>query len=563
MFYASIGKVRTTDSKYPYFMREFNCSKIRDVLIEEQLLKLGSAEECLYVYPYKALQSFLKLKKIDPGNGRDITIKRIIEYKFTNDVANTLGYLCYIPLETAKHLYEMYTVNDFYKMDFRSELREKSYERYKVYTKHDNKVTVSISKDGDMYVALIKKDNDITELRKYNDLVSKCCVNLYVENQFVKRFENINYIFFLPLIHVVIFVENSFLYVYQPFDFLNFNILPLYRHESLLWNVLEYNDFHQEKYKSKHSVLEKGYINYYVSSDNFTKLIMKEIFFKLGKRILINDIKTKIVDEEDDNYVIRVRDNDIEMRKFIIYLFKMNHLHFPTIMHTRIENIFTYMRYNLYIDVPIKQLLVQEYNAEHEYILPVIMELDKLGICTIDDFINASIEIYPLEVVLDGDYRWYTVPRGSFQKDIYYKELIGKEDQYKVIYDRCLLKLKELKLIPARWKNEFELYLSIRKIHKDAVYQYRDSWLGLQSLDIYIPSMNIGVEYQGKQHYEIVDYFGGEKGYKLRVHLDAKKRQLCQEKGVLLMEWPYTEEVTDKSVVCFLNNAKSEKEKLK
>ena len=38
--------------------------------------------------------------------------------------------------------------------------------------------------------------------------------------------------------------------------------------------------------------------------------------------------------------------------------------------------------------------------------------------------------------------------------------------------------------------------------------------LGLQEIDIYNEKYNIGIEYQGLQHFKAIDFFGGEKAFK-------------------------------------------------
>ena len=44
-----------------------------------------------------------------------------------------------------------------------------------------------------------------------------------------------------------------------------------------------------------------------------------------------------------------------------------------------------------------------------------------------------------------------------------------------------------------------------------------------QRFDIYIPSKKTGIEYQGLQHYQAVDFFGGDEGYKKNTEQDMKK----------------------------------------
>ena len=99
-----------------------------------------------------------------------------------------------------------------------------------------------------------------------------------------------------------------------------------------------------------------------------------------------------------------------------------------------------------------------------------------------------------------------------------------------------------------KWKSEQKMYALIVRYFSDAIYQYQDKWLGLQSLDVYIPSLKIAFEYQGEQHYAATDFFGGEEKFKIRQERDARKRKLCLENGVTLIEWRYDEEITKENL---------------
>ena len=113
-------------------------------------------------------------------------------------------------------------------------------------------------------------------------------------------------------------------------------------------------------------------------------------------------------------------------------------------------------------------------------------------------------------------------------------------DQFKNMFTNLMIE----GIVEPRWVNEFTLYLTALKYYPDAVYQYRDDWLGRQSLDIFIPSINTAIEYQGRQHYEPVDFFSGEEGFERQKQLDQQKRILCKQNEVRLIEWPYTLDVT-------------------
>ena len=79
------------------------------------------------------------------------------------------------------------------------------------------------------------------------------------------------------------------------------------------------------------------------------------------------------------------------------------------------------------------------------------------------------------------------------------------------------------------WKSEGELFNSIKLEfpNENIVQQGTPEWLGKQRFDIYFPERNIAIEYQGIQHYQPVEFFGGEEGFKKTQERD-KKREMCK-----------------------------------
>ena len=55
-------------------------------------------------------------------------------------------------------------------------------------------------------------------------------------------------------------------------------------------------------------------------------------------------------------------------------------------------------------------------------------------------------------------------------------------------------------------------------------------------LDCYNAEKGLAFEYNGAQHYEPVDFFGGEETYKKQLARDAHKRKRCKELGITLFE---------------------------
>lgn len=72
--------------------------------------------------------------------------------------------------------------------------------------------------------------------------------------------------------------------------------------------------------------------------------------------------------------------------------------------------------------------------------------------------------------------------------------------------------------------------------------QKRFEWLGTQSIDVFIPSVNIAIECQGQQHYKEVYYRSkkwtnvtAERNFAEIKERDSRKRQLCKENGIELI----------------------------
>lgn len=53
-------------------------------------------------------------------------------------------------------------------------------------------------------------------------------------------------------------------------------------------------------------------------------------------------------------------------------------------------------------------------------------------------------------------------------------------------------------------------------------------------LDIYLPKYNAAIECHGLQHFEPIDYFGGEDSLKLVQDRDKHKHDLCKSNNVKL-----------------------------
>lgn len=74
--------------------------------------------------------------------------------------------------------------------------------------------------------------------------------------------------------------------------------------------------------------------------------------------------------------------------------------------------------------------------------------------------------------------------------------------------------------------------------------------------DFYLLKYNLCVEYQGKQHYETVEFFGGEKEFEIRQKHDKIKRNFCKKNKIVLLEIKYSDNIESKLNEFFINHKK-------
>lgn len=109
------------------------------------------------------------------------------------------------------------------------------------------------------------------------------------------------------------------------------------------------------------------------------------------------------------------------------------------------------------------------------------------------------------------------------------------------------------------WVSEMELFNLVQSFFPDAQNHISPEWLKPQHLDVYVPTEKLAFEYQGQQHYEPVDFFGGQKSFEEIVKRDKRKRLKCKKNGVVLIYWRYDEAINKKVLKIKLKNFDHEK----
>lgn len=101
-----------------------------------------------------------------------------------------------------------------------------------------------------------------------------------------------------------------------------------------------------------------------------------------------------------------------------------------------------------------------------------------------------------------------------------------------------------------RWVNETLLfnYIDVIFPHFAVNREASPPWLSNQRLDIFIPEINLAIEYQGEQHFKPVDLFGGKEGLRRTRGRDKEKLAKCKNNKVDLVYFTYKDDLTEKLV---------------
>lgn len=99
-------------------------------------------------------------------------------------------------------------------------------------------------------------------------------------------------------------------------------------------------------------------------------------------------------------------------------------------------------------------------------------------------------------------------------------------------------------------------YLKVNNIKYASQYSFEDCcYVHKLRFDFIIfddENIKCAIEYNGKQHYQPIDFFGGENGFKLTQERDLIKTQYCKDNNIPLYVFPYT--LTNDQIIKQLSN---------
>lgn len=90
------------------------------------------------------------------------------------------------------------------------------------------------------------------------------------------------------------------------------------------------------------------------------------------------------------------------------------------------------------------------------------------------------------------------------------------------------------------YENRLYMFLTSFINEEDIIRQFKTDWLSKnKSLDFYIPKYSLGIEHQGAQHFESIDFLGGSEKYEKVKNLDTEKYNECCNNNVTILYFTY------------------------
>ncbi|RLZ09728.1 hypothetical protein [Faecalibacter macacae] len=206
----------------------------------------------------------------------------------------------------------------------------------------------------------------------------------------------------------------------------------------------------------------------------------------------------------------------------------------------------------LFDDNDIRRFYILDY-IENNVFLDNILELD------INDLLGIDIHTRYKNIEDEFDYNYPKNKHNETLNSFNLTQNVKKEFEQLFInnlkeIEKYLRNTKGFKDIGSYYKETIVYnFFKENLLGYNIISQYSPKWLGRQRFDVYIKELNIAIEYNGKQHYESISFFGGDEGLKQNQIRDLEKQKKCFENNCKLYIINYDEDLSLK-----LNNILTE-----
>lgn len=142
--------------------------------------------------------------------------------------------------------------------------------------------------------------------------------------------------------------------------------------------------------------------------------------------------------------------------------------------------------------------------------------------------------------------------KGEVEKALEIKSKLDKQRRrvWNVIENEVRFKFGHKKIGEA-WTSETILFYIVQSLFPKMTIlrHYRPEFLKGLELDIFIKELKVGIEYQGLQHFEPVNHWGGKEALQKLKERDKKKREICSFLGIHLVYFKYNEGLSNETVL--------------
>lgn len=179
-------------------------------------------------------------------------------------------------------------------------------------------------------------------------------------------------------------------------------------------------------------------------------------------------------------------------------------------------------------------------------------EYYKLGVDkNLFGFMNVLPEICPSEI-----FEMVSRMNKLINIEEHYDEVSELRNKIDRLIENDVREQLGFKKIGDAWVSETILYKIIQEIYPEleVIRHHRPKWLEGLELDVYIPSLKLGFEYQGIQHFKAITHWGGEEQLKKQQEHDKRKKEICKWLGIRLICVNYDEPLNSEYILSRIND---------
>jgi hypothetical protein len=339
--------------------------------------------------------------------------------------------------------------------------------------------------------------------------------------------------------------------------------------DSNITEIKHIEQYHDE-YLSITNYINQGFIEiYYLRIDVFSK---KEYQLKINNIILPNFIKLTKEQESTSRKYLEIKEHNLKTKNKITL-----ELHHIKITNDIINRIIDRIDKNIGIIQPsrlgvwewrqtfynkitgdvffckcfepaIQKNSLRENNYNNHIHLQTAIDNQsfKKGVCHLCSKTNS--DLFYCNPMYGSAFK---VKYGAYIKKIEIETGITEREAENIVR-----KEKGVAKIGEKWINETLLFNYIQVLFPEYTVEREASpaWIGRQRLDIYIPEINLAIEYQGEQHFKAIDIFGGKEALKIAKSRDKEKAEKCIANNVAIIYFSYKDNLSEKLVTTRLSS---------